>query len=73
MTLNALIETATSESRIYSDHRRWHLYVLRDHPQFAKTFFQKLKLYLHNLKSRTVYLPRQVTNLTTIKPFKGEF
>ncbi len=40
MTLNALAEMAATESGIYSDHLRRHLYVLRDYPVLAEAFRQ---------------------------------
>ena len=40
MTLNALAEIAATESGIYSDHLRRHLYVLRDYPPLAEAFRQ---------------------------------
>ncbi|MBE9060029.1 AAA-like domain-containing protein [cf. Phormidesmis sp. LEGE 11477] len=40
MTLNALAEMAATESGIYSDHLRRHLYVLRDYPVLAESFRQ---------------------------------
>ncbi|MEL7494664.1 MAG: AAA-like domain-containing protein [Cyanobacteria bacterium J06554_11] len=40
MTLRVLAETAPTESGIYSDHLRRHLYVLRDYPVLAKAFRQ---------------------------------
>ena len=40
MTLSALAEMAATESGIYSDHLRRHLYVLRDYPPLAEAFRQ---------------------------------
>ena len=40
MTLSALAEMAATESGIYSDHLRRHLYVLRDYPALAEAFRQ---------------------------------
>ena len=40
MTLTALTEMAATESGIYSDHLRRHLYVLRDYPLLAEAFRQ---------------------------------
>ncbi|MFK8183761.1 MAG: AAA-like domain-containing protein [Phormidesmis sp.] len=40
MTLTALAEMAATESGIYSDHLRRHLYVLRDYPALAEAFRQ---------------------------------
>ncbi len=40
MTISALAETAATESGIYSDHLRRHLYVLRDYPVLAEAFRQ---------------------------------
>ena len=40
MTLRALAEMAATESGIYSDHLRRHLYVLRDYPALAEAFRQ---------------------------------
>ncbi len=40
MTLTALAQMAATESGIYSDHLRRHLYVLRDYPLLAEAFRQ---------------------------------
>ena len=40
MTISALAEMAATESGIYSDHLRRHLYVLRDYPPLAEAFRQ---------------------------------
>ncbi|MEL6604522.1 MAG: AAA-like domain-containing protein [Cyanobacteria bacterium J06614_10] len=40
ITLNELATTAATESGIYSDHLRRHLYVLRDYPTLAGAFRQ---------------------------------
>ena len=55
MTVAALEETAATESGIYSDHLRRHLYVLRDYPELAEAFRQVVS------KSRPVEIDAEVS------------
>ncbi|MGB3401936.1 MAG: AAA-like domain-containing protein [Microcoleaceae cyanobacterium] len=42
LTLSQLLETAATESGIYSDHLRRHLWNLQQHPDLAAAFYQVL-------------------------------